>query len=183
MPSNHLILCRPLLFLLQSFPASESFLMSWLFTPGGQSIESSASVSVLLLSIQGSPVTQFKSINFSVLSLLYGPTLTSVHDYWKNQSYLVRRPGCFSRGHDKFFSIRCMRICLLASVCLPPLSLCDVNLTIFAVVPTPLSLRRLVQQEQKVRSASSFCPAPCCGCRVYVVLYFCLSYSDFYLYK
>ena len=81
MPSNHLILCRPLLFLLQSFPASESFLMSWLFTPGGQSIESSASVSVLLLSIQGSPVTQFKSINFSVLSLLYGPTLTSMHDY------------------------------------------------------------------------------------------------------
>ena len=34
MPSNHLILCRPL----QSFPASESFPTSWLFAPGGQSI-------------------------------------------------------------------------------------------------------------------------------------------------
>ena len=33
-----------------------------------------------------SPVPQFKSINSSVLSLLYGPTLTSVHDYWKNRS-------------------------------------------------------------------------------------------------
>ena len=30
---------------------------------------------------------QFKSINSSVLSLLYGPTFTSVHDYWKNYSF------------------------------------------------------------------------------------------------
>ena len=29
---------------------------------------------------------QFKSINSSALSFLYGPTLTSVHDYWKNHS-------------------------------------------------------------------------------------------------
>ena len=33
------------------------------------------------------PIPQFKSINFSWLSLLYGPTLTSVHDYWKNHSF------------------------------------------------------------------------------------------------
>ena len=30
---------------------------------------------------------QFKSINSSVLSLLYGPTLTSIYDYWKNHSF------------------------------------------------------------------------------------------------
>ena len=30
---------------------------------------------------------QFKSISFSVLSLLYGPSLTSIHDYWKNRSF------------------------------------------------------------------------------------------------
>ena len=30
---------------------------------------------------------QFKSINSSVLSLLYGPNVTSVHDYWKNNSF------------------------------------------------------------------------------------------------
>ena len=35
---------------------------------------------------ESSPAPQFKSINSSVLSLLYGPTLTSIHDYWKNQS-------------------------------------------------------------------------------------------------
>ena len=29
----------------------------------------------------------FESINFSVLSLIYGPTLTSIHDYWKNHSF------------------------------------------------------------------------------------------------
>ena len=32
------------------------------------------------------PTPQFKSINSTVLSFLYSPTLTSIHDYWKNQS-------------------------------------------------------------------------------------------------
>ena len=40
-----------------------------------------------LLAVQGtqesSPAPQFKSISSLVLSLLYGPTLTSIHDYWK----------------------------------------------------------------------------------------------------
>ena len=35
---------------------------------------------------QDSSIPQFKSINFSMLSLLYGPALTSKHDYWKNHS-------------------------------------------------------------------------------------------------
>ena len=51
MPSNHLVLCRPLLLL--PFPASESFPMSQLFTSGGQSIGASASRSVLQMNIQG----------------------------------------------------------------------------------------------------------------------------------
>ena len=33
------------------------------------------------------PTPQFENINFSVLSLLYGPVLTSIHDYWKNHSF------------------------------------------------------------------------------------------------
>ena len=33
------------------------------------------------------PAPQFRSINSSALSLLYGPTLTSVHDYWKDDSF------------------------------------------------------------------------------------------------
>ena len=36
------------------------------------------------------PIPQFKIINSSVLSFLYSPTLTSIHDYWKNQA-LTRR--------------------------------------------------------------------------------------------
>ena len=36
---------------------------------------------------EGSLIPQFKSINSSTLSFLYGPTLTSTHDYWKNHSY------------------------------------------------------------------------------------------------
>ena len=52
MLSNHLILCRPLHFCLQSFLASGSFPVSQLFASGGQSIRASASASVLLMNVQ-----------------------------------------------------------------------------------------------------------------------------------
>ena len=109
MPSNHLVLCYPLLLLLSVFPASGSFQMSQLFASGDQSIGASASTSVLpmniqdflnisfrtdwfdLLAVQGTQESslepQFKNINSSVLSLLYGPSLTYVPDYWKNHSF------------------------------------------------------------------------------------------------
>ena len=35
---------------------------------------------------ESSPTPQFKSINYSALSFLYSPTLTTIPDYWKNQS-------------------------------------------------------------------------------------------------
>ena len=53
MPSNHLICGHIILILLQSFPASGSFLVSWLFASGGQNIGAAASASVLPMSIQG----------------------------------------------------------------------------------------------------------------------------------
>ena len=36
---------------------------------------------------ESSATPQFKSINSSALSFLYSPTLTSIHDYWKNHSF------------------------------------------------------------------------------------------------
>ena len=36
---------------------------------------------------ESSPTPQFKSINSSVLSFLYSPTLTTIHDYWKKHSF------------------------------------------------------------------------------------------------
>ena len=92
---------------LQSFPASGSFQMSQFFASGSQSIGVSASPSVLPVSIQDwsplgwtgwislqsmglsrvFPTPHFESIKFLVLSLLYGSTLTSIHDYWKNHIY------------------------------------------------------------------------------------------------
>ena len=104
MLSNHLILCQPLLLRLQSFPASVPFPMSQLFASGGQSIGASASVLPVnfqglfpfgltgLISLQSKELTKvFSSTKFesirSTLSLLYGPILTSVHDYWKNHSF------------------------------------------------------------------------------------------------
>ena len=92
---------------LQSFPASGSFPMSQFFASGGQSIGVSASTSILPINIQdwfplgwtgwiscsprdsqeSSPIPQFKSINSLALSFLYSPTLTSIHDYWKNRSF------------------------------------------------------------------------------------------------
>ena len=91
----------PFSFCPQSFPASGSFPMSQLFASGGQSMGVSASASVLPMNTQDwthlgwtgwiflqskglsrpSPTPQFKSINSSVLSFLYSPTLTSIHDY------------------------------------------------------------------------------------------------------
>ena len=89
---------------LQPFPASGSFPMTRLLASGGQNIGISASTSVLPMNIQewsplgwmvgspcsprdsqeSSPTPQFKSINSSVLSFLYSPALTSIHDHWKN---------------------------------------------------------------------------------------------------
>ena len=95
---------------LQSFPADAdpdgSFPMSWLFASGGQSI--GASASVLPINIQdwfplgltgscsprasqeSSPTPLFKSINSLALSLLHGPTHTSVHYYWENHSFAYK---------------------------------------------------------------------------------------------
>ena len=39
---------------------------------------------------ESSPTLHFKSISSSVLSFLYGSTLTSIHDYWKNHSFVNR---------------------------------------------------------------------------------------------
>ena len=90
----------------QFLRASESFPMSQLFAWGGQSTGVSASASFLPKKSQGwSPSewtgwislqskgfsrvfsnTTVQSINSSVLNLLHSPTLTSIHDHWKNQS-------------------------------------------------------------------------------------------------
>ena len=104
LPSNHLILCRPLLLTPSIFPrirvfSNESVLpIRW---PKDFSISPSNEYSGLisfrmdwfhLLVVQGtlkwcSPTPQFKSIDSSVLSFLYSPTLTSIHAYWKNHSF------------------------------------------------------------------------------------------------
>ena len=91
----------------QFFPASGPFPMSQLFASGGQSIGVSASAPVLPMNIQDwfplgwtgwisllskglsrvfSNITA-KSIYSSVFSFRYSPTLTSVHDYWKNHCF------------------------------------------------------------------------------------------------
>ena len=108
MPSNHLVLCRPLLLLPSIFPSIRIFSnrpalhirwpRDWSFSFNiSPSNEYSGLISFrmdwfdLLESPRDSqespPTPQLKSINPSVLSLLYGPTLTSIHDYWKNYSF------------------------------------------------------------------------------------------------
>ena len=107
MPSNHLILCCPLLLLPTIFPSIKAFSNEsvlhirwpkyWSFS---FSISPSNEYSGLISfrmdwvgspccprdSQESSPTPQFKSINSFVLSFLYNPTLTSIHDYWKNHS-------------------------------------------------------------------------------------------------
>ena len=105
-PSNHLILCHPLLLLPLILPiirvfSNESVLRIrwpkyWSFS---FSISPSSEYSSLISfridwspcsprdSQESSPTPQFKSINSLELSFLYGPALTFVHDNWKNHSF------------------------------------------------------------------------------------------------
>ena len=106
MPSNHLILCHPHLLLPSIFPSIRVFSNKsvlcirwpkyWSFSFNiSPSNEHSGLISfrmdwldllVVQDSQESSPTPQFKSINSSALSFLYNPTLTSIHDHWKNHS-------------------------------------------------------------------------------------------------
>ena len=106
-PSNHLILCRPLLLLPSIFPSIRGFSNEsvlrirwpkyWSFSFSiSPSNEYSGLISCRvdwldLLAVQGTLKSllqhQFKSINSLAQSFLYSPTLTSIHDYWKNHSF------------------------------------------------------------------------------------------------
>ena len=107
-PSNHLNLCHPLFLLPSIFPSirvfsNESALpirwsQYWSFSFSiSPSNEYSGLISFRidwldLLAVprdsqETSLTPQFESINSLALSLLYGPTLISIHDYWKNHSF------------------------------------------------------------------------------------------------
>ena len=108
MPSNHLILCHPLFPLPSIFPSIRVFSNKsvlcirqpkyWSFSFSiSPSNEYSGLISFRidwfdLLAVQETLKSLLqhhssKSINSSVLSFLYSPTLTSIHDYWKNYSF------------------------------------------------------------------------------------------------
>ena len=107
MPSNHPILCHPHASCLQPFPVLEKDPPRWV-----NSLHQMAKILELQLQHQSFqcifrvyflrdwlvyllakglsrvfPAPQFGRINSLVLSLLYGPTLTSIQDYWKNHSF------------------------------------------------------------------------------------------------
>ena len=107
MPSNHVILCRSLLSLPSIFPnirvfSNDSALcirwpkywsFSFNISPSNEHpglitfrMDWLDLLAVPRDSQESSPTSQFKSINSSMLSLLYSPTLTSIHEYWKNHS-------------------------------------------------------------------------------------------------
>ena len=106
----------PFSFCLQSYPASGTFPMSQFFALGGQNTGASTLASVFPMNIQdwfplglaglfslwprnshkSSPTPQFKSTNSSVLSFIYGPALTPIHDYWKNHGFDYTDPCQYS---------------------------------------------------------------------------------------
>ena len=106
MPPNHLIFCYLPLLLPSIFPSirvfsNESVLRIrwpkyWSFSfnispsnehPGLISIRMDwLDLLAAQVSLGNCLTPQFKSISYLVLSLLYGPTRTSIHDYWKNHS-------------------------------------------------------------------------------------------------
>ena len=106
MPSCHFILCCPLFLLPSIFPSIRDFSNEsvlpirwpkyWNFSCSISPFNDYSRLISFrtdwfdLLAVQGtlesSPTPQFKSINSSALSFLCCPTLTSIHDQWKNQS-------------------------------------------------------------------------------------------------
>ena len=107
MPSNHLILCRPLLLPPSIFPSIRVFSKEWVLCnrwPKYWSVSFSISPSSaysgltslldwLVWSLcsprdsqETSPIPQFKTINSSLLSFLYNPALTPIHDHGRNHS-------------------------------------------------------------------------------------------------
>ena len=85
---NHLILCRPFSFYLQSFPASRSFPVNWLFASGGPSIRGSASASVLPMNIQGwfpLGLTDLISVRSKGLSRVFSNTTVQKHWFFSAQ--------------------------------------------------------------------------------------------------
>ena len=103
MPSNHLILCHPLLLPPSIFPSirvfSDEMVLHirwpkyWSFSFNNQSFRWTLRTDLLQDGLVGSPCSprdsqessptpQFKSISSSVLSFLYSPSLTFIHDYW-----------------------------------------------------------------------------------------------------
>ena len=101
MPSNHVILCHPLLLLHQGLfqwvssshqvakvlelqLQHQSF--QWIFRTDFLFDGQVGSPCSPRDAQESSPTPQFKSINSSVFSFLYSPTLTSIHDHWKNHN-------------------------------------------------------------------------------------------------
>ena len=98
MPSSHLTFCCPLLLLPSVFPSIRVFSRwpkYWSFSFSNQSFQWIFRVGLTgLISLLSKGLwkvfSTIQSINSSALSLLYGPTFTSIHDCWKNHSFDYR---------------------------------------------------------------------------------------------
>ena len=102
MPSNHLILCHPVLLLPQSFPASGSFPVSQLFTSGGQNTGVSVSASVLPMNIQDwfpLGLTRLISLLSKGLSTVFSNTAVQKHQFFGVQLPL------WSSSHIQYITI------------------------------------------------------------------------------
>ena len=87
----------------QSFPASGSFPMSWLFASGGQSVEFSASASVLLINIQSwlpLGLTHLISLQSKGLSRVFSSTTVRKHQSLGSQPWLVQKKNNPLRPHS-----------------------------------------------------------------------------------
>ena len=128
MSSNYLILCHPLILLPQSFPASGSFPVSWLFASGSQSIGVSASISILPMNIQGwfpLGLTGLISLLSKGLSSIFSSTTVWKHQFsaaqlslWCNSyipTWLLEKWYLWLYGPLWIKSYLCFLICCLGS--------------------------------------------------------------------
>ena len=123
MPSNHLILCCPLLLLPSIFPNIRSLPMSQHFTSGSQRNGASASSSVLPINIQGwfpLGLTAWISLQTKGLSRVFSNTTVWKHQFWDTQPSLWSNSPIYTwllENHRYLLPKWCLRILSAVYIC------------------------------------------------------------------
>ena len=165
MPSNHLVLCHPLM----SFPASGGFPVSWLFASSGQNIGTSASSSVLSMNIQDwfpLGLTYLISLQSKGLSRVFSNTTVQKHQFFGAQPSLWSNSHIRTRLLEKNIALTLRTFVgevmslLFNMMCRFDIAFLPRNKCLFSWLQSPTAV---ILDPKKIKSVTvpMFCPSIC----------------------